>query len=245
MTAPRSVCVISGGSRGLGEAMTRDLLEQGSIVATFSRKTSPFIEDCRKKYGEDGFYFRELDGCSFADVNQFVLEVCRRFKGVDTLINNAAINVEGVFTLTGLMAVDAALSANLRGPIFLTQACVKAMLRQGHGNIINISSINGVRGNKGVAVYSATKAALDGLTRSLARELGSRKIRVNSICPGYLETSMTAGMSAERREQIIRRTPMGRLGTVDDILGTMRFLLSRSASFVTGQIIVVDGGLSC
>jgi 3-oxoacyl-[acyl-carrier protein] reductase len=245
MSEQRRVCIISGGSRGLGEALAQDLLEQGNIVATFSRAASSFTSECKEKYGEDAFVFRELDGGVFADVNRFVIDICRRFGRVDVLINNAALVLEGLLTLTPPAEVDKALNANLRGPVWLTQACAKAMLRQRHGNIINISSINGIRGNKGVAVYSATKAALDGFTRSLARELGPKGIRVNSICPGYLDTGMTRNMSEEKREQVIKRTPLGRLGTVNDIIGVVRFLLANDSSFVTGQVIVADGGLTC
>jgi 3-oxoacyl-[acyl-carrier protein] reductase len=116
---------------------------------------------------------------------------------------------------------------------------------RGAGAIVNISSVNAVRGNAGVAVYSATKAALDGFTRALARELGPRNIRVNSLAPGYFESDMVAGLTERRRRAIVRNTPLGRLGTIDEIADTVLFLLSPAAAFITGQTIVVDGGLTC
>jgi 3-oxoacyl-[acyl-carrier protein] reductase len=119
------------------------------------------------------------------------------------------------------------------------------MLEQQHGSIVNITSVNGIRGHSGVSVYSATKAALDGLTRSLAQEVGPQGIRVNSVAPGYFESEMTSGFSDEVRARIARRTPLRRLGTSEEIANVVRFLISPQASFLTGQIIAVDGGHSC
>ena len=119
------------------------------------------------------------------------------------------------------------------------------MLRQGCGCIVNISSVHALRGHSGVAVYSATKAALDGLTRSLARELGPRRIRVNSVAPGYFDSDMTRKMADEQRKRIARRTPLGRLARIDEIANVVYFLTSDEASFITGQTLVVDGGITC
>ena len=119
------------------------------------------------------------------------------------------------------------------------------MLVRHGGSIVNISSVNSVRGNAGVAVYSATKAALDGLTRSLARELGAAGIRVNSVAPGFFESQMVEGLSDRQRQQIIRRTPLGRLAAAEDISAAIRFLMSEDAPFITGQTLVVNGGLTC
>jgi len=134
---------------------------------------------------------------------------------------------------------------NLTTALVLTQACSRLMLRQGAGCIINISSVHAVRGHSGVAVYSATKAALDGFTRSLARELGPRQIRVNSVAPGYFDSEMTEGMPNEQKQRICRRTPLRRLARIDEVASAVHFLASDQASFITGQTLVVDGGISC
>jgi 3-oxoacyl-[acyl-carrier protein] reductase len=161
------------------------------------------------------------------------------------LINNAAIAADGVITLMPHPTINNLLKTNLEAVLYLTQICVNQMLLQKSSVIINISSIIGNRGYSGLSVYSATKAGLDGITRSLARELGPKNIRVNSVAPGYLETEMSKGLSMLQRDQIIRRTPLGRLGTLEDITGLIRFLLSDEAQFINGQVITVDGGLNC
>jgi len=127
----------------------------------------------------------------------------------------------------------------------LARVCSRFMLRQGSGCIINISSVHAVRGHSGVAVYSATKAALDGLTRSLARELGPRQIRVNSVAPGYFDSGMTLDIPKEEKQRIARRTPLGRLARISEVASAIHFLASDQASFITGQTLVVDGGITC
>jgi 3-oxoacyl-[acyl-carrier protein] reductase len=140
--------------------------------------------------------------------------------------------------------IDESLAINLRSNIVLARLCTPAMIARGAGAIVNISSINAVRGNAGVAVYSATKAALDGFTRALARELGPRNIRVNSLAPGYFDSDMVKGLGERQRRAILRNTPLGRLGTVDEIAAAALFLLSPAAAFMTGQTIIIDGGLT-
>jgi 3-oxoacyl-[acyl-carrier protein] reductase len=129
--------------------------------------------------------------------------------------------------------------------ILPTRVCVREMIRQGAGSIVNVSSVNAVRGHGGVSVYSATKAALDGLTRSLARELGPRNIRINSVAPGYFASDMVGEISQEATARIRRRTPLGRLAEPEEISEAVHFLASARSGFITGQVLVVDGGLTC
>lgn len=242
----RRVVVMSGGSRGLGSALAKDFLARGHAVATFSRSSSPFIEACQKEHAADeAFYWQALDASDGKGLRQFVLSVVRRYGRIDALINNAALAVEGPFSLARDQEIENCLTVNLQAVLQLTRACSRAMLQQGSGAIINISSVNAIRGHAGVAIYSATKAALDGLTRSLARELGGRGIRVNSVAPGYFESDMTAELTPEQKNRIERRTPLGRLGTVQDIANAIRFLISPEGSFITGHTLLVDGGITC
>ena len=240
------IIVISGGSRGLGGALAADLLARGHRVATFSRKSSPLIDDLKNQDPSGrAFYWEAIDGTDFDALRSFVLAAEKRFGRIDALINNAAMLLEGVLALTPRAEIHRALALNLESVIYLTQACVKAMLRNRSGKIISISSLNAIRGHRGISIYSAAKAALDGFTRSLARELGPTGILVNSVAPGYFESEMSGEMGEKQRQQIIRRTPAGRLGTTDDLVGVIRFLLSEDARFITGQTVVVDGGLTC
>ena len=140
--------------------------------------------------------------------------------------------------------MDTVVDLNLKGTLQMTKLVVRRMLSGGSGHIVNISSIVGLSGYRGLVVYSATKAALDGMTRALARELGSRGITVNSVAPGYLRTEMCHGLDEEQLEQIVRRTPAGRLGEPDDIARVVQFLTAPENDYITGQVIVADGGLT-
>jgi 3-oxoacyl-[acyl-carrier protein] reductase len=244
MNTSQKVVVISGGSKGLGLSIVKNLLAHNFIVATFSRGESPAVNELMQRFKEN-FYWEACDSSNFKDIKIFIKNVINKFGKVDCLINNVGMVVENIITMIPPQAVSKLIDTNLVGVIYLTQACIKNMLIRKNGNIINISSINSLKGQTGVSVYSATKAGVDGLTRSLSRELGPRGIRVNSVAPGYLKTDMTSNMSEKKLQQIIRRTPLGRLGVVDDVVGVINFLLSPSASFVTGQTIVVDGGYTC
>lgn len=240
----RQIVVVSGGSRGLGGGVVADLLARGNVVATFSRSATPFVEDCQAKY-PDSFVWGKIDATDHEAVRRFVFEFARRYGTLDALVNNAGVDKDGLLALARAADISQMLTINLESTIRLTQTCLKWMIQARRGSIVNVSSVNAVQGNKGVAVYSATKAGLDGLTRSLARELGERGIRVNSIAPGYFDSAMTAGLNEELKARILRRTPLGRLASVDDLVGVVRFLLSPDSSFITGQTIVVDGGLTC
>ncbi|MEV6823785.1 SDR family oxidoreductase [Amycolatopsis sp. NPDC051102] len=243
MTDERPVAVVSGGSRGLGLALVTDFLDRGYRVETFSRRESAELAVLRKE--TDALTWSEVDGTDAAAVEGFARAAVRRHRRVDVLVNNAAIGLEGLLTMTSPAAIDAALRTNLTLPVLLARACLKPMLARRDGVVVNMSSINALRGQTGVAVYGAAKAGLDGLTRGLAREVGPAGVRVVSVAPGYFESEMTAGIGDDQRRRIVRRTPLGRLGSVEDVLGVIRFLTSPAASFITGQTITVDGGYTC
>jgi 3-oxoacyl-[acyl-carrier protein] reductase len=240
------VVVISGGSRGLGLAIASRCLDEGHIVATYSRSASPFVnkqlelDPDRKK-----FFWSAVEATDSASVKRFVSEVSERYGHIGAVVNNAGIGSEGIFATMRLSDIDLCVDLNLKGTLYLTWVCVRFMIQRRRGCIINISSVNGIRGHSGLAVYSATKAGLDGMTRSLARELGPRGIRVNSVAPGYFESEMVGQLNEAAKARIARRTPLGRLASVEDIVEVVIFMISPSASFITGQTIVVDGGLTC
>ena len=240
------VAVISGGSRGLGLALVDLFLERGWRVATFSRSPSEAINRRLEEHGDEGrLMWLRADGEVTEEISGVVRAVVERWARIDALVNNAGVGHDGLLALMRTEDMDRVLDVNLRGALLLTQGCIRQMIRQGHGSVVNISSVNGVRGHGGVSVYSATKAALDGMTRSLARELGDRQIRVNSVAPGYFESEMAAGLSNEAVSRIRRRTPLGRLAEAREISEAVYFLASERGSFITGQVLVVDGGLTC
>jgi len=190
------------------------------------------------------FLYGSIDLTDEGACATFVRATVDRFGSLDVLVNNAGQAHDGVLGLMPSDAIDATIDLNLRSTIHTTKAATRRMLVQGSGRIINISSVVGLSGYRGLAVYSATKAALDGFTRALARELGPRGITVNSVAPGYMATEMSHGLSEAELGQIVRRTPAGRLGQPADVAAAVRFLTSAEASFITGHVLVIDGGLS-
>jgi 3-oxoacyl-[acyl-carrier protein] reductase len=235
--------LITGGSRGLGAGIVEAFLADGDRVATCSRSATENTDRWASEHG-DRFQFEPVDLYDAKACEAFVNEVADRFGGVDVLVNNAGVARDGVIGLASAEDIDAVIDLNLKATLVVTRAVVRKMLRAGSGRIINVSSIVGLSGYRGLGVYSATKAGLDGLTRSLARELGSRGITVNSVAPGYLRTEMSHGLTEDQLDQIARRTPAGRLGDPEDVAAAVRFLASDDAKFITGHVLVVDGGLT-
>lgn len=237
------VAVVSGGSKGLGFSICERLADEGYRVATFSRKSSEAIEALIAR-SEGRVYWQSVDIADPAQLADFMRNVRERFGRVGYLVNCAGIANEGLLTMMKPREISRMLDVNVTGAIALTQACSKQMMVGGFGSIVNVSSVVGVRGFKGVAAYSATKAALDGFTRSLSKELGSVGVRVNAVAPGFMETDMTSELTPQQKARIVRQTPLGRLGNVDDVSSVVSFLLSDASAFMTGQTFVVDGGLT-
>lgn len=238
-----SVTLISGGSRGLGMGIAKRLLDQGNSVATFSRKPSDGTDALSREY-PDSFFFFSGDLGDHDSLRTLVRRVERDIGPIDGLVNNAGMTFESILALQPDDAINRIIDINLKGTLFLTKYVTHRMLRRQRGRVVNISSIVGIRGYSGVVPYSAAKAGINGITRSLARELGQRNITVNSVCPGYIETDMVEDMNQKQLDQIVRRTPLGRPGSVDDVSGVVLFLLSDDARFITGQTLTVDGGLT-
>jgi 3-oxoacyl-[acyl-carrier protein] reductase len=239
------VVIVTGGSRGLGAGIVRSYLASGDRVATCSRSATPETDEWAAGAATaDRFLFHAADLSQSAEAESFVKAVIARWGRVDVLINNAGVARDGILGLFSDDDIDTVVDLNLKGTIYMTRLVSRRMLAKGTGSIVNISSIVGRSGYRGLAVYSATKAALDGLTRAMARELGSRGITVNGIAPGYLKTEMSHGLDEAQLQQIVRRTPAGRLGDPEDIARVCQFLTDPANTYLTGQVLVVDGGLT-
>lgn len=239
--------VVSGGSRGLGLILAEGLLKDGYRVSGASRNRSADLDRLESAY-PDSFSWHACSVENPSQVQRFLDEARERFAGTPFygLINNAGIARDGILATLPIVDIDRLIQVNLLGSLYLARAAARLLLRsQNGGRIINISSILGLRGYNGLAAYSATKAGMDGMTRALARELGRLQVTVNSVAPGYLTTEMSSSLSSSQRKQIVNRTPLGRLGDPADVLQVVRFLLSAGSGFMTGQTIVVDGGISC
>jgi 3-oxoacyl-[acyl-carrier protein] reductase len=240
------VALITGGSKGLGAGLVEAFLLAGYAVETCSRSKTDAVRAWEDDPATaDRFHFTAADVSDRGDAERFVKEAAARRGQVDVLVNNAGVARDGVLALFADDDVDQVVDLNLKGTIYVTRAASRVMLAQRSGSIVNISSIVGLSGYRGLSVYAATKAALDGFTRSLARELGSRGITVNSVAPGYLRTEMSHGLDEQQMVQITRRTPMGRLGDPADVARAILFLTDPANRYVTGQTLVVDGGLTC
>lgn len=237
------VVVVTGGSRGLGAGIVQAYLDVGDRVATCARSTTPEAERWQKEFPEH-FLFHEVDLSNREHTTAFVDAVVERWDSIEVLVNNAGVARDGILALADDDDVDVVVDLNIKGTLHVTKLVSRRMLARRRGHIVNISSIVGLSGYRGLAVYSATKAALDGLTRALSRELGSRGIVVNSVAPGYLRTEMSHGLDEEQLGQIIRRTPAGRLGEPADIARIVLFLTDPVNDYITGQVIVADGGLT-
>src|SRR5580658_4419453 len=224
-TNSQRVALVTGGSRGLGLAIVRDLLASGYRVGTCSRKLSPELRRLLEQHASgNSLYWKDCEIGDSPAEEEFFEGILASFPNVES---------------------ERIVSVNLLAALRFSRLALQVFLkRAGPARIINISSIIAMRGYTGLAAYSASKGDLDEMTRSLAREVGRRQITVNSINPGYLETDMSKSLRHEQRDQLIRRTPLNRLGTVADISPFVSFLLSDEAAFMTGQSLVIDGGIS-
>jgi 3-oxoacyl-[acyl-carrier protein] reductase len=243
MSTPRTV-VITGGSRGLGSGIVQAFLDSGDRVASCSRSSTDQVKLWESDH-PDRFLFVEADIADRDQSTAFIKAVIEKFGAIDVLVNNAGVARDGILALFSDDDTDTVIDLNLKATIHISRQVVRNMLAHGGGRIVNISSITGLTGYRGLTVYGATKAALDGFTRGLAREVGSRKITVNSIASGYLKTEMSHGLDEDQLNQIVRRTPAGRLGEPEDIARAIQFLADERNDWLTGQVLVIDGGLTC
>jgi 3-oxoacyl-[acyl-carrier protein] reductase len=243
VSADAPVVLVSGGSRGLGLAIVKGYLDEGRRVATFSRNSSSEMDELVGSHAGRAVFYRADLGTRH-QLEPLVRRIERDCGPIGVLVNNAGITYEGVLARTSIDEIERLIDVNLRGTLALTHAVARGMMIRRSGRIVSVSSIVATRGFTGTAAYAATKGAIEAMTRALARELGGRNITVNAVAPGYLETDLTAGLHEDKRRQILRRTPLGRPGKVEEVAAAVRFLTSDAAGFVTGQTLVVDGGLT-
>jgi 3-oxoacyl-[acyl-carrier protein] reductase len=243
MTAPTAI--VTGAGRGIGEAIARRLARDGARVACVSRteanaaKTAAAINsstpDAARPYAVD-----VADRKAVAALCESILA---DFGHVDILVNNAGLTRDGLAMRMSEEDWDLVLDTNLKGSFNFIQGVMRSMVRQRSGRIINISSVAGLAGNAGQANYSASKAGLVGLTKSLALELASRSITVNAVAPGFITTDMTVGLPDTVKANVMQKIPLGRFGEPDDIAGAVAFLAGPEGRYITGQVLTVDGGM--
>jgi 3-oxoacyl-[acyl-carrier protein] reductase len=241
------VALVTGASRGIGRAIALQLARCGASVAGVAR-TKEGLEATLAAIREAGGTAEGFAAnvAETADVNRVVEEVEAAFGGkIQVLVNNAGITKDGLYLRMDDEAWDAVIDTNLKGTFLFCRAVGALMMRQRYGRIVNIASVSGIMGNPGQANYSASKAGVIGFTKTIARELASRGVTVNAVAPGFITTDMTDVLPEKVKVEVKERIPVRRLGNPEDIADLVAYLSSPSASFITGQIIAVDGGMTC
>lgn len=240
------IAIVTGASRGIGAAIALELGEAGATVIVNYRSSAEKAAAIAAQISAGpGVGVAAQGDVSTVAGCEALLAAAEAHGPVDILVNNAGVVADGLLSQMSDEQWDQVMTTNAGGCFRMSRAVIHSMIRRRQGSIINISSISGLRGNSGQFNYSAAKAAIIGMTRSLAREVGKRKIRVNVVAPGFIDTDMVSEMPADIVKEIKRSIPMRRLGVPADIAPMVRFLAGPSSAYVTGQIFVVDGGLSC
>jgi len=240
----RKVAIVTGGGQGIGRAIALDFAEAAMdvVVADINLEAAEATAAEAAVAGSTPLAF-ELDVANAANVEALVEKVTQKYGRIDHLINNAGITRDALLMRMGDDAWQAVLDINLTGTYLCSKAVVRVMMKQRDGRIVNISSVVGAMGNAGQTNYAASKAGVIGFTKSLAREVAARGITVNAVAPGFIQTAMTDALPDKAREELVTLIPNGRLGTPEDVAAAVRFLVSEEASYITGQVIHVNGGM--
>jgi 3-oxoacyl-[acyl-carrier protein] reductase len=234
------IALITGASRGIGLACARALSAAGHRVALAARNREKLEEAASQLAGS---YVIEVDMSSPESIKAGFLQVSKEFGRIDILVNNAAITRDGLSMRMKKADWDAVIDTNLTGSFLAIQQVLPAMMRERWGRIVNISSVVGEAGNAGQANYVASKAGLIGLTKAIAQEMASRNVTVNAVAPGFIDTDMTSVLPAELKEKIQNGIPLKRMGTAEEVAAAVEFLCSEKASYITGHVLDVNGGM--
>jgi len=237
--------LVTGGSRGLGLGIARKLVAGGYRVIAVARKPSKELTAAigQAKRGKQGsLHFVAFDLGNTDEIPALVRNLRREFGPLFGLVNNAALGLDGALSLMHNSQIEELVRVNTLSPIVLSKYVVRAMMSERQGRIVNVASIIGFTGYSGLSVYAATKASMLGFTRSLAREVGRLGITVNAVAPGFLDTEMTHGLGGAQREQVVRRSALRRLASVDDVADAVEYLLSDKAQSVSGTVLTIDAG---
>ncbi|MDQ2711939.1 MAG: 3-oxoacyl-[acyl-carrier-protein] reductase [Acidobacteriota bacterium] len=240
----RRTALITGASRGIGKACALALAAAGNRVVLAARSLEKLEEAATavRELGAEAFVV-EVDLSNSESIAGSFKKAAQDFGRIDILVNNAGITKDGLAVRMKRLDWESVLSTNLSGAFYATQQVLPAMMRERWGRVVNISSVVGEMGNGGQANYCASKAGLIGLTKALAKEVGSRNITVNAVAPGFIETDMTHGLSPELKQKMIDETPLKKMGSPDDVAAAVKFLVSGEASFITGHVLDVNGGI--
>ncbi len=237
--------LITGASQGIGKAIAIRLAKDGYNIINVDYGSEDIAKDMQseiKSLGVDCAYYK-CDVSSFEDTQQLVKECVDTHGSIDVLVNNAGITADSMLSVMSEAAFDKVIAVNLKGTFNMIRHAARKMLKKRSGSIVNISSVVGVMGNAGQTNYSASKAGVIGITKSTAKEFAPRGIRVNAVAPGFIRTAMTDELNEEQKEAFVKNIPLKRIGTAEDVANAVSFLVSDNASYITGQTLLVDGGM--
>ena len=241
----KKVALITGGARGIGREIAKKFAKEGCNLVLNYVSDNTDVEKIKSEFNEYGIDVLVLkaDVSVFSDCENLVKEAIAKFGKIDILVNNAGITKDTLIAMMKEDAFDKVIDVNLKGTFNVTKNVVPYMMKKRNGNIINISSVVGVVGNAGQSNYAASKAGIIGFTKSLAKELAPRNIRVNAVAPGFIDTDMTSVLSDKVKENINLQIPLKRMGKAEEVANVVSFLANDESSYITGQVINVDGGM--
>ena len=239
------VAFITGGTRGIGREIAITLAENGFDIVVNYREQNDLLASLQEEIESKNVEFLSVQGdvSKYEDAERMIKEIIDKFARIDVLVNNAGITKDTLIMRMQKEDFENVVNVNLVGTFNVTKNVVPYMMKQRDGRIINLSSVVGISGNAGQANYAASKAGIIGFTKSLAKEVGSRNILVNAVAPGFIETQMTEVLKPEIKEEIIKTIPLRRTGKTRDVANVVKFLASEDSSYITGQVIQIDGGM--